>query len=286
MVHLKAGVPTQSLVQQLPELRQSIVNSGIAMTWADGQRYYLLAVERLEGIFSHSLLDGTWYERLYSSGYWVVREMSENTTRPVPLLRTEADRLVRWLDEIEREVKRIADQDEWDAGQVPRLLFDTSALVREGSFDTFDWLTWLNSSEHSVRLIIPILVVREMDDLKNSGKAPKARRRLRRIYSILDHHGRGPTSISGGTTLELLLDPFGHSRAANHDEEIVRRASYLAGRKGGPLTLITGDYTMLFTAQAEGIDARLTPVELMIDIGEKTDKEPEGTVAGLDTDFR
>jgi hypothetical protein len=262
MIELKIGVPTDSFLRQLPEIRQSVANSGTPMTWQDGQGYYLRAVERLEVVFSHSFLEVAWHERLYSSGYWAVREMSEGVIRPLPLLQAEASRLVRWLDDIEHELKRIAEQDEWDKESIPRLLFDTSALVREGSFDTFDWRKLANSSNGRVRLIVPILVVREMDDLKNFGKTSKARPRLRKIFQILDNHGRGPATVSDGATLELLMDPPGHLRLTSHDEEIVRRATYLNGRQGGPLKIVSGDYTMLATAQAEGIAAVLTPAEL------------------------
>ena len=262
MIELKPGLPTQSLVQALSAPKQSITNSTTAMDAEDGQRYFLTGVESLADVFSQSLLDGSWYDCLYSPGYWAVRDMTQDTTRPFPLLRAEAGRIARWLEEIEHDLNRISEQDEWDDKNIPRLILDTSALVREGSFDTFDWSPIVGNA--CVRLVVPILVVRELDNLKNSGKTPKARPRLRRISQILDKRGRGPAPVPAraGATLELLMDPPRHSPLRVHDEEIIRRAVYLQGRKGGPLRLITGDYTMLFLAQTEGIDAQLTPAEL------------------------
>jgi len=268
VIELKVGVPTDSPLRLLPELRQSLANSGTAMTWQDGQRYFLGAVEGIERVFNHAFRDETWHERLYSNGYWAVRQLSEGTTRPLPLLQVEAGRLVRWLEDIERELKRITEQDEWDEVGTPRLLFDTSALVREGSFDTLDWRKFVDSPNGRVRLIVPILVVRELDDLKNYGKVDKARPRLRRIFQILGDSGRGPTPMTKGASLELLMDPPGHLRLTNHDAEIVRRAAYLNSRKGGPLKIISGDYTMLAIARAEGIAAELTPRELTLGIAE------------------
>lgn len=99
MIELKVGLATNSLLRQLPELRQSVADSGTAMTWQDGQSYYRQAVERLEGVFSHSLLDATWHERLYSNGYWAVREMSEGTSRPFPLLQAQAGLFMKLLDQ-------------------------------------------------------------------------------------------------------------------------------------------------------------------------------------------
>ncbi len=256
------GVPTSSLLRDLPELQQSLANSTTAYSWQEGHGKYLQAVERLERVMSHYFVDFGWYERLYSQGYWAVREMSEGAVRPLPLLQAESSRLIRWLEGIERELSRIVVQDEWDEEGIPRLLLDTSALVREGSFDTFDWSELAGGSTRRVRLIIPILVVREMDDLKDSGKSSKARPRLRKIFEILNDSGRGPAPISKSNTLELLMDPPGHVRLTSHDAEIVRRATYLSGRQGGPFQLVTGDYTMLATAKADGIAAVLTPAEI------------------------
>jgi rRNA-processing protein FCF1 len=260
MLEIREGVPTESVVQSLTQVQTSLKNSGSAMTWEDGQRYFLLAVENLEAILSLQFNDESWSDRVHSDGYWAIREMSEATPRPRPLLSSEANRLIRWLDDTERELKRITEQDEWDESGIPRIVLDTSALVREGAFDSFDWARLVGHRQ--VRLIIPILVVRELDDLKNYGKSSKARPRLRKMMQCLDGHGRGPAELKGGITLELLMDPPGHIRVINHDDEIIRRATYLQGRRGGSLKIITGDYTMLFIAQAEGIPAELTPAEL------------------------
>jgi hypothetical protein len=262
MVEIKPGIPASSLLEQVNRMRTEISNGRSAHNWEDGQRYFLNGVESLEQFFSYQFLDESWNEHLYSNGYWAIRAMSEATPRPIPLLTSEANRLVRWLDEIERELRRINEQDEWESDQASRIIFDTSALVREGSFDTFDWLTFANAT--AVRLIIPVLVTRELDDLKNYAKSPKARPRLRKIRGYLDGHGRGPVTVRPNVTLELLMDPPGHARLAVNDEEIIRRSRYLHGRKGGPLKLVTGDYTMLFTAPTYGIDTAMTPAELKV----------------------
>ena len=68
----------------------------------------------------------------------------------------------------------------------------------------------------------------------------------------------------GNATLELLMDPPRHTRLSNADEEITNRAAYLAGRPGGPVTLITGDYTMEFVAEADGLNVMFLPDEMRI----------------------
>ncbi len=59
------------------------------------------------------------------------------------------------------------------------------------------------------------------------------------------------------------MDSPGHVRLSNDDAEITRRAQYLAGWRGGPVRLVTGDYTTVFTARAAGIQADLTFAEIV-----------------------
>lgn len=260
MVDLKPDLPAEELLRDMSRLRQQVRIGGTA-TNALGS--FLTGVETLETICRHHFEGTDWYEHLYTPAYWAVRDMTASTTRPMPLLESASERILSWLGDVEAELKRISEQDEWDDKSIPRLVLDTSALVREGEFDRFDWSAIAGGSR--VRLIIPILVIRELDNLKNSRKEPeagKARRRLRRIYELLDGHGRGPAPIRGGVTIELLMNPRRHAPAAINDEEIIERARYLAGRRGGPVTLISGDYRLVLSARADGLSAQLTPAEL------------------------
>ena len=67
---------------------------------------------------------------------------------------------------------------------------------------------------------------------------------------------------SSGVTIELLMNPPSYVPLAINDEEIIRRSLYLKGRVGGPVKLISGDYRLVLSAQADGLDAELTPAEL------------------------
>ena len=272
MIELKPGAPTKGFADNLRQAKQALANAGIAADTESGQNYFLNGVEGLDAACLHSLLDGSWYENLYTPGYWAVRDLDATTPRPFPLLQAQANRITRWIDDALDELGRIGRQDEWDPNNTPRVVFDTSALVREGEFDALDWPTLLGS--RAVRLIIPILVIREMDNLKNRDPYGKARARLRRIFRFLDGSDRGPAEIREGITVELLMNHPRYRPLTDHDQEIVRRTKYLNGRLGGPLTLITGDYTMFAMAQTEGIQARITPAELALGI------EPANTDEG------
>jgi predicted PilT family ATPase len=192
--------------------------------------------------------------------YWQIRELNVVTTRPLPLLSSAFGSLARWLCDIERELKRIASHDECTGSSATRIVLDSSALVRGTCFSEVPWTDVLQADE--VKVFLPILVIRELDDLKNGGREPKARLRLKKIREILGNASTGPARVREGVTLQLLMDPPRHVRLPVNDQEITRRGKYLAGRPGGPLTLITGDYTQEFVARAEGLQAMTLPDEL------------------------
>jgi hypothetical protein len=260
MIEPKFGVPASSIRRQVPNVRQALSNSESAIDVTSARDYLLKGVEQFS-TFLTQFVDSLWGDRLYSTGYWAVRDMSDATPRPRPLVSAEANSLLRWLDEIDAELQRIERDDEWEETNIPRIILDASAIVREGEFDTFDWPGWAGTQR--ARLVIPILVVRELDDLKNFRKSDKARPRLKKLMLYLGATARGPAVLSATTSIELLMDPPRHVRLWNDDAEITRRAQYLAGRRGGPVRLVTGDYTMVFTARAAGIQADLTPAEIV-----------------------
>jgi|NGEPerStandDraft_6_1074524.scaffolds.fasta_scaffold67141_2 rRNA-processing protein FCF1 len=252
--------------QDIPSLRQTLQGFltsdlvHVGMTAEDNRSHYVQTIERLD-MWLRQVLDGSeWIERLQTPGYWVIRDMDVNSGRPSPLIESECRRLARWLLDFDKELERIDEEDGKDR-QSARLVLDTSAIVRHKSFTDVDWTKYAGAK--SVRLVIPILVIRQLDDLKDSGRSDKARPRLRSIRNALAERGRGPAPIAArNTTVELLMDPPNHTRLPIADEEIIRRAQYLQGRPGGPVLLVTGDYTMQFMAEADGVPVLFLPDEL------------------------
>ena len=62
------------------------------------------------------------------------------------------------------------------------------------------------------------------------------------------------------------MNPPRHTPLPINDEEIVSRAMYVKGRQGGAVKLISGDYRLVLVAQAEGLDAQITPAELKLPV--------------------
>ena len=103
-----------------------------------------------------------------------------------------------------------------------------------------------------IKVLVPMVVVDELDGLKRSGDR---HRRWRAAYSlgvidervpeppapgILTPGEATPPRIRGDVTLQIVLDPPGHERLPINDDEIVDRA--LACQTfAGPVTVVTYD---------------------------------------------
>lgn len=100
-----------------------------------------------------------------------------------------------------------------------------------------------------VRLLVPMVVIDELDGLKES-KNKHVRWRAAHTLGVLDELFRdgSPSAKLRATRVEILFDPPGHSRLAIEDDEIVDRAAAVQalayrpgiGRKVVLLTYDTG----------------------------------------------
>jgi hypothetical protein len=140
--------------------------------------------------------------------------------------------------------------------------------------------------EAFIRLLFPIVVVDELDGLKDAGK-PRARWRAAHTLGLLDGVLNGGTEgvlragtydPSNGETLgkvivEIVLDPPGHVRLPLADDEIVDRAVVLQALGGRDVRLLTCDTSQHTRGCAAGLE--VTKVETK-DPGPEPDWEAEG----------
>lgn len=146
--------------------------------------------------------------------------------------------------------------------------------------------TW---PDHPVHLLVPIVVVDELDGLKRS-KDKHVRWRAGYTLAVFDRLFARMTErallkqpevspenrsvvVHGAVTLELVFDPQGHVRLPINDDEIVDRAAAIQALVGRDVTMLTYD-----TSQAmRGRRAGLKVEKLSKPIGE----EPtQGTATG------
>lgn len=139
---------------------------------------------------------------------------------------------------------------------------DTSAFIEGVYFDQFTWhsLDDLTQSK-PVRLIIPILVIEELDAKKsdrNNRVSGRARSVLRRLWELHGSDPAQPARIPGrAATVEVFLDDDWHVRRPANDDEIVERAVTIKEITGRSVLLASGDYKMLYRAAAAGLRAAI-----------------------------
>ena len=163
-------------------------------------------------------------------------------------------------------------------------VLDTSAFIEGGDFWKQDWPTIIHANDNSaigtgslaVRLLVPIIVIEEMDNQKrhpNKRVAAAARQALSHLWQ-LPREPSGARRLNSRATVEILLDERSRVRLPVNDTEIVDRAVYLrdlfAPRR---VYLVAGDYSMLF----RGEEMELQPIQ----VGDR-DPKPEQPSASTD----
>jgi hypothetical protein len=156
---------------------------------------------------------------------------------------------------------------------------DTSFFCQgESAFDQADYHSILEVNWHQpIRLLIPIVVVDELDDLKDART--EVRHRARLSLAILDrvitgspqepHELRQPQlrqvftgqhqAPTGDLTVEVLLDALGRARLPIVDDEIIDRALAIQPLAGRRVTLLTCDTAQSFQARSLGLNVVKAP---------------------------
>ncbi|MDX2999207.1 PIN domain-containing protein [Streptomyces scabiei] len=134
-----------------------------------------------------------------------------------------------------------------------------------------------------VRLLFPIVVVDELDDLKDASKARprwRAAHTLGLLDGVLNGHEHGVLregkrvpaegETYGRVNVEIVLDPPGHVRLDRPDVEIIDRTVAIQGLAGREVRLLTCDTSQHTRGRAAGL--KVTKVATK-DPGEEPDWE-------------
>jgi hypothetical protein len=121
-----------------------------------------------------------------------------------------------------------------------------------------------------MHVLVPLLVVDELDRLKRNSQArSRARTALKMLDEVFkrvskensmgllrqEDNTTGPDGSVGlgRITMELLFDPREHVRLPDNDSEIVDRAVAVQTLASKPVTMVTYDKNMSFRARYEGL---------------------------------
>ncbi|MFF4880237.1 PIN domain-containing protein [Micromonospora sp. NPDC000668] len=161
------------------------------------------------------------------------------------------------LDDLAEQVKRFERPGEL-------LVLDTNVYMEHPEkIEAWDLASDLYLGFEDVRIIVPLVVVDELD----KGKRQGAVRGYRAGYSVayLDRITREQGGVirakdfsveekaRGTVTIEVFLDPPGHVRLPDNDDEIVDRAIAVQALAGRPARLVTYDTGMAMRGRRVGL---------------------------------
>jgi hypothetical protein len=191
--------------------------------------------------------------------YWAVQRMEhvdQTQARLNQLIRREVDSRRRVFEELLTELE--GTQRRWQRGTGLIVVPDTNVLLHHRQ--EFQDIAWPEAVgwRGDINLVIPLVIVTELDRHKRSSKAQirtRARLTLRTLNELLPEPAayielRAADEHHRKTTLELLVDPLHHERLTEPDNEIIDRALYVAELSGRPGCIATFDTGMRLQAKA------------------------------------
>lgn len=141
------------------------------------------------------------------------------------------------------------------------LVLDTNVLLHFQRIDKIRWREVYPADK--IRIVLPLVVLDELDRKRTAGG--KISRRARSATRPLDERQSefeelGHIILPDFTTVEYLLDPRGHRRLSDADEEILDRATFLHRVTGRPVYVVTDDLPMRVRATARENGVRAIPM--------------------------
>jgi rRNA-processing protein FCF1 len=142
------------------------------------------------------------------------------------------------------------------------VVLDTNTLLHYRKPDEISWRVLTGAPE--VLLVVPLVVLDELDDKRNAKDTSLARR-ARNIASTIEKWtattpADTPTELADGVAIMVLSEESDHRRLSNNDDEIIAVARSLADR-GEKVLVATADSGMRTRARVRGVGVLVPPDE-------------------------
>lgn len=275
-MRLRPGQTAQQAIKQLRELATAA--EGVP-NWNGpperGRDDYLAWTERAETVLRHLFVEPDLASGLQTTRYWHIRNMVTETSAGTTAVRSHP--LIGAEVAVQAAVlKETADRLEWFAQLAGRpgtvLMLDTNTFMHCTLFPEVDWRREFSADE--VRLVVPLLVLDELDDKtfspnnRLSKRADKVLREFDRFMNAIVRDGFA--IIKDDVTLEILADEDDHRRRTNSDTELLDRAEFLHQVIEQPVTIVTTDRGMRVRGQARQLTVRQMPSHLRLPLADDT----------------
>jgi hypothetical protein len=155
--------------------------------------------------------------------------------------------------------------DRWKQHPGHLVVADTNIYLHHpDAFTDMDWRALIEAREYDwIQLVLPLLVVDELDRAKHGNARTKARVTLRAVDALFtDAQWAARLPDSGGhdrVRAHLLLDGARHERLPHADSELVDRCRALAAIAGRDVTLMTFDTGMAIRARSASLAVKKLP---------------------------
>jgi hypothetical protein len=224
---------------------------------------YLSWAETAERTLCNVLDSETVTDLIHTPPYWALRTAAEGTPQLISLVLAEAGRCQRKLSEATDELRQ--ERERWQRYPATLVVPDTNVFLQsDAPFEQIDWPAAVGTVR-DVRLVLPLVVVHELDRLKRQGNnttSKLARSALKWLAANLpaNPHGKSGRLSEGDpiTTVEVYVQD-GPTRPEDADGLIIRFARQLAIVAEKPTKLVTRDLGMRLRATALGVDTVQLP---------------------------
>ncbi|TQJ54653.1 PIN domain-containing protein [Streptomyces sp. SLBN-115] len=237
-------------LQQLKNECGNLRNSTAVVSARDN---YLSWVEKADSQFRSLFDDESMADDLYSAAYWEIRRITQVTPRPYPLIHGEIENRIR---DIEAALALLTRMRTFVSHPGSIVVPDTSAFIQGEIFTDLVWPTKMGV-KGSVRLVVPIIVVEQLDRLKDGGNTragDRARKVLKRLRGQRRAAGPGiPAQVRDKVTVEIFLDDGWQQRHPIADDEIIQQALKIQKIVPHEITLACVDAGMEFRALENGL---------------------------------
>ena len=252
-LRLKTGYPPERAITVLREAAQRAREIGDP----DPDRAfntYRAWVEATETQLASLTVDPAAVTMLLTRRHFLIHDIGPNPYRLWGSLYAERDFQAAALDALAADLQTRVDR---AAGDGEPVVLDTNVLLHYELPDNVPWAKVLGRA--SVRLVVPLRVVEELDEKKygrNDLLASRARNLLPWLERAVTTNGG---RIRDDATLEVPVDTSRRTRPESADREILDECHELHEFGGQGVTLVTGDTSMRLRARAESIVAVSMP---------------------------
>jgi len=267
-LRLQHGVSTAtalSTLRDLIRLVQNVAGGGGGRSPRQYAAEYIMWVEQAE-LHLRTIFASEWVWRgLLSPRYEEIRRVDLGIPRPHPLIRNEALAQAARLEAIAERLGREIQAFELPEGYVAAVP-DTNVFLHYRRYDEIDWPRFVGAG--GVRLVVPLIVIEELDAKKYAGH-PVAQRARDVLSSLQKRRGslppEHPVEVRDGVDFQVLMDPDDHVRQRSHDEEFLDRIEDLAGILGRERAIIvSGDHAVQLRAAGRQLEFVMLPEHLRL----------------------